>query len=61
MNYYHVLLGPKHIDLVQAYSGEHAIQIAESKFGRAKTLSSQYEYRAVRGIISAHSVSFNTL
>ena len=48
MNYYHVLLGPKHIDLVQAYSGEHAIQIAESKFGRAKTLSSQYEYRAVR-------------
>lgn len=48
MNYYHVFLGSKHIDLVQAYTGEHAVQIVEAKFGTAKKLSSQHEYRAVR-------------
>lgn len=48
MNYYHVFLGSKHIDLVQAYTGEHAVQIVEAKFGTAKKLSSQHGYRAMR-------------
>lgn len=48
MTYYHVFLGHKHIDLVQAFTGEHAIQIVEAKFGSAKTLSREYCYRAVR-------------
>jgi hypothetical protein len=37
MNYYHGLLGPNHIDLVQAYTGEHALQIVEPKFGTTKS------------------------
>jgi len=50
MNYYHVFLGPvKHIDIVKAYTGEHAMQIIESKFGSAKNFSEKYHnYRAVR-------------
>jgi hypothetical protein len=46
--YYHVFIGAKHIDLVQAFTGEHAIQIAESKFGPARKYSKDNEYRAVR-------------
>ena len=46
--YYHVMLGSKHIDLVQAFTGEHAIQIVEAKFGLAKKLSEMQQYRAVR-------------
>ncbi len=48
MNYYHVFLGAKHIDLVKAYTGEHAIQIIEARFGTAKKLSTEHYYRAVR-------------
>lgn len=48
MNYYHVFLGSKHIDLVQAYNGEHAIQIVEARFGPSKKLSKTHGYRAVR-------------
>lgn len=48
MNYYHVFLGTKHIDLVQAFSGEHAIQIVASKFGNPRLYSSEHNYRAVR-------------
>jgi hypothetical protein len=48
MNYYHVFLGAKHIDLVKAFNGEHAIQIIESKFGLAKKFSQTHQYRAVR-------------
>lgn len=48
MNYYHVFLGSKHIDLVKAYTGEHAVQIIESRFGSSKKLSKEHHYRAVR-------------
>jgi hypothetical protein len=48
MTYYHVYLGAKHFDLVQAYSGEHAIQIVEVKFGNPRRYSSEHNYRAVR-------------
>jgi hypothetical protein len=48
MNYYHVLIGAKHIDLIRAMSGEHAIQIAIARFGPAKRFSEKDEYRAVR-------------
>jgi hypothetical protein len=47
MNYYHVLIGTKHIDLVQALTIDHAIQIVESKFGPANQLYVG-NYRAVR-------------
>lgn len=46
--YYHVFLGFKHIDLVQAVTGEHAVQIVEAKFGSANQLSTEHNYRAVR-------------
>jgi hypothetical protein len=48
MIYYHVLLGPKHIDLIQAVSAEHATQIVEERFGSSVYYSSEYNYRAVR-------------
>jgi hypothetical protein len=48
MNYYHVFLGTKHIDLVKAYTSEHAIQIIEIIFGPAKKYSAIHNYRAVR-------------
>jgi hypothetical protein len=48
MRYYHVFLGSKHIDLVQAFSGEHAVQKTESKFGHPRKYSSEHNYRAVR-------------
>jgi hypothetical protein len=47
-HYYHVFIGSKHIDLVQAFTGEHAVQIVESKFGSAKKYSNNDSYRAVR-------------
>jgi len=46
--HYHVFLGTKHIDMVYAFNGEHAVQIVESKFGPAKRLSKDNYYRAVR-------------
>jgi hypothetical protein len=50
MIYYHVFIGPsKHIDIVKAINGEHAIQIIEAKFGPARNFSKEYNnYRAVR-------------
>jgi hypothetical protein len=48
MKYYHVFLGRKHIDLVQARSEQHAIKIVEHIFGPSNTLSKEHVYRAVR-------------
>jgi len=48
MNYYHVVLGSKHIDLIQAYSEKHAVQIIEYKFGNPKQYSENHNYKAVR-------------
>jgi hypothetical protein len=48
MNYYHVLIGMKHIDLIPATSEDSAIQIVIMKFGPAKRFSEKDEYRAVR-------------
>ena len=46
--YYHVFLGTKHIDLVQAHNSEHAIELVELKFGSARSLSHKHEYRAIK-------------
>lgn len=48
MIYYHVLLGKKHIDLVQATDEEHAIKIVLSRFGPANQFSIEHDYKAVR-------------
>ena len=48
MKYDNVFLGAKHIDMVKAYTGEHAIQIIEATFGNAKKYSAIHEYRVER-------------
>jgi hypothetical protein len=48
MKIFHVVLGTKHIDLVQAQSEEHAIKIIETIFGPSRKYSRVHQYRAVR-------------
>ena len=45
--FYHVILGNKHIDLIQATSKEDAVKKIEKTFGPAEKLSKNHKYRAV--------------
>ena len=46
--YYHVYTNHLHIDIVQAYNEEHAIQLIESMYGPATNYNSNDKYKAVR-------------
>ena len=46
--YYHVILGTKHIDLIQANSEKEAIMKIEKMFGPAKRYSRNHKYQAVK-------------
>lgn len=46
--YFHVLLGPKHIDLIAAKSKDDAVKKVEKIFGPAKLYSSIHNYVAVK-------------
>lgn len=44
--YYHVMIGPKHFDIVKALDEHDAIRQVERKFGPAKLWSADKKYRA---------------